>query len=220
MATPDQRETGQTGKSVEVRTTSGLLTTLREQATLKIYIGNSYSSMFEMTTDNDERQESLMNAEVSYIEALAGFKVASGISNREVTDLEGQACALTNLGLTYLENKQDEAEGNLNRGLNLYREIDDRKGEASALLGLGKLARLRGQTSQAREIIRQALQIRREINDTVGQCLCMYELGLVAESEGDTRSALKLMDQAEKTSEGKDSRLLELIGASRSRMGK
>ncbi|MCC2629788.1 MAG: putative ATPase, partial [Thermomicrobiales bacterium] len=70
-----------------------------------------------------------------------------------------------------------------------YQELDDLKGIAGALGGLGTIARLRGDLNAARSHHQNALAAWREAGDAAGAAGALIDLGFIREVEGDYAGA-------------------------------
>lgn len=94
--------------------------------------------------------------------AKAHFEESYQIRER-FHDPEGMAVALNHLGEVYLRQQAAAAREIFSRSLALYREINDRGGLATALVGLGQTAVLQAQLDTARRHFVAALKIGVEI---------------------------------------------------------
>ena len=80
--------------------------------------------------------------------------------------------------------------------LAIWRDVDDKRGIAFSLRGLGNVHLARGNLALARSLYEQSLQICHEMGDRNGLAFCLSNLGLVAWNEGDYVTARKLMEES------------------------
>jgi len=78
------------------------------------------------------------------------------------------------------------------RALETFRKNGDRQGESASLIGLGVIARTRGDLVEAERLQRESLAIKREIGDRQGEAASLNNLGLIAETRGDLAEAERL----------------------------
>jgi tetratricopeptide (TPR) repeat protein len=88
-----------------------------------------------------------------------------------------------------------EGEPELERALARHREIGNRDGEASALLGLASFAAVLGRREEARAHAEASLAISREVGDRVTEASAVYALAEAAEEDGDVSAAQRLRDE-------------------------
>jgi predicted ATPase len=100
-------------------------------------------------------------------------------------------------GIVLLEGDHAAAAPILTEALALFRQLEDRPGEAHGLLGLGLCAVVRGDAAGARSTLREALELIRQIDDTLYLGFPMEGLAGVALLEGRFRRALVLGGAAE-----------------------
>jgi len=84
----------------------------------------------------------------------------------------------------------------LEEGLELKRELEDRRGIASSLSTLGSVARYQGDYRAARALLEESLAIRREQCDRWGIAASLTNLGVVATDQGDYRAARALHQES------------------------
>jgi non-specific serine/threonine protein kinase len=82
------------------------------------------------------------------------------------------------------------------RGLALYRELDDTPGTAASLNLLGVLARSSGEITQAVELCQEALALFEHLGDPGWLVLLRCNLGVLAFLQGDLGRAKSLLDEA------------------------
>ncbi|HYZ10243.1 MAG TPA: tetratricopeptide repeat protein, partial [Pseudonocardiaceae bacterium] len=82
------------------------------------------------------------------------------------------------------------------QALTVYRHLDDRRGEALALRGLGEVERLVGEYPQAREYHGRALSLARDLGDRRGEVLALRGLGEVERLAGEYPQAREYHGQA------------------------
>ena len=78
----------------------------------------------------------------------------------------------------------------------LHQELDDRRGLAESLSGLGIVALNRQEYDEARARLGHALVIRREFGDRYGTAWSLYLLGIVAREQGDLVDADTLFQES------------------------
>jgi tetratricopeptide (TPR) repeat protein len=118
-------------------------------------------------------------------------------SARDLGDREGQASALTDLGIARrLTGDSRGAAGDLEQALAISRDLGDQRGQASALSELGIILRLTGDSPGAVGVLEQALAISRDLGDQRGQASALSELGIARRSTGDFRGAVGVLEQA------------------------
>jgi tetratricopeptide (TPR) repeat protein len=83
-----------------------------------------------------------------------------------------------------------------NLGRELFRDLDDRWGEAETLGLLGANYHFRGAFDRAHELLHESLKIRKQLEDTQGIAESMLYLGLVAQQQGRYEEAESLHRQS------------------------
>ncbi len=108
------------------------------------------------------------------------------------------ARALLNLGhIQYLTSDNPNAADALARARDIYRDLDDRLGEANALYGLGVAQQqLADGFPRALELTEQALGIYRGIGDRLGEANALSSLGIVRRLAGDYPGATGPLEQS------------------------
>ncbi|CAH3163814.1 unnamed protein product, partial [Porites lobata] len=82
------------------------------------------------------------------------------------------------LSKLYLQKGEyQEAQAFLNIALCVYKEIEDKDGEASCYINLGIVFRSVGEYAKAEEYLHKALTIKTEIGDKHGEASCYGNLG-------------------------------------------
>ena len=115
---------------------------------------------------------------------------------RHVSDLPGEATALTNLGdVRRLADDCPGAIRDLERGLGIYRELGDRLGQATALNILGIARRLTHDYPGAARDLEEALGIHRELGDRLGQATALTNLGSARLKADDCPGAIRDLEQ-------------------------
>src|SRR5690606_10538843 len=76
------------------------------------------------------------------------------------------------------------AEAKLQEALGSARDLEDPRGTARALHGLGNIDLYEGDTAAARLRFEESLAIRREIGDRLGLANALNNLGIVAANDG------------------------------------
>ena len=82
------------------------------------------------------------------------------------------------------------------QALTINRDIDNRRGQAIALSGLGYVYAHLGQTTRAIDLFEQTLTINRDIDSWRGQAIAVSGLGYVYADLGQTTRAIDLFEQA------------------------
>jgi DNA-binding SARP family transcriptional activator/Tfp pilus assembly protein PilF len=118
---------------------------------------------------------------------------------REIDDQEGEAYALTNLGVTYrLLGQYDQATDHLTEALERHRHTADRHGEARTLSNLGAVEDRRGQHTQATRHLEEALERYRELNNQHGIAAVLTNLGAIELRPGHYPEAVQHLTEAAK----------------------
>jgi DNA-binding SARP family transcriptional activator/Tfp pilus assembly protein PilF len=108
-----------------------------------------------------------------------------------------EATALTNLGLVGLrQGRCQQATGQLQRALALFRETGDRTGEGVALSTLGIIDWELGRYQQATHHFERALALYRETGDRIGEARALTNLGAVDQLQGNYQYAADHLHQA------------------------
>ncbi|MGD2115332.1 MAG: tetratricopeptide repeat protein [Acidobacteriota bacterium] len=97
--------------------------------------------------------------------------------------LQGLGTLLSNLG------DNESAVGHLERSLELFRRLGDRRGLASQLNNLGWVADEISDLERARELSEEALKVNRDLGDLRGQALALNNLGWAGLYGGDYETA-------------------------------
>ncbi|MFW5748120.1 MAG: serine/threonine-protein kinase PknK [Chloroflexota bacterium] len=133
---------------------------------------------------------------------ISGWREALRIARRAydaLIDDESTAARIALLhimGVDYIGfGDWEQATKAYEESLELARASKDRKGEAGALLGLGRVNGYQGQFDPAREYFQQALALFREVNDGRGISHCLTNLGVVALLTGQTDTAAQYLDE-------------------------
>jgi tetratricopeptide (TPR) repeat protein len=127
-------------------------------------------------------------------EALAAFREMLRLSYR--LGLKGKGGAAHNrIGRLYRDTGSlDMAAGHLDRGLELFQSVGDRRGVAASHDDIGKLLWVRGEYESALEAMRTALDMRKELGDGRSIALSLNNIGKVWRDhgqEGQAREALE-----------------------------
>lgn len=117
---------------------------------------------------------------------------------KELGDRREMGWALTLLGLNTGVHlgEIDEAFAQVEEGLALLWEVNDRPGIALSLNILGELVHLRGDLESAEAVYLEALVIAREIGDKLREAILVLNLGEIAYLRGQLEEALTLFQQA------------------------
>ena len=106
--------------------------------------------------------------------------------------LELRASVLTTLGTLAIATSDFSSARDLHeKSLELYRELNDTRGQAQALSDLGRTAFEQGDYSSAQPYATEGLQLWRELNDDFGSATALNTLGLVACEQGDYPTAIE-----------------------------
>ena len=89
------------------------------------------------------------------------------------------------------ETNTDEAADRLQEAISLARTLKDRKGEASAINGLGIVEEIRGNLPAAELHYQEALRLRRELGDQRDVASTLNNLGILSEWNGEYVQSLK-----------------------------
>ncbi len=112
-------------------------------------------------------------------------------------DALGQAHALSDLGIAYLEMEQaDQADEHFRRSLDLFRRIGDPTGQARVLYNLGAHAWRRARFSAAIGHLEQALTMFRQAGDRTGEGNTLSMLALVLARLGRSAETIEVSRQA------------------------
>jgi tetratricopeptide (TPR) repeat protein len=127
-------------------------------------------------------------------EALAAFREMLRLSFR--LGLKGKGGAAHNrIGRLYRDTGSlDMAAGHLDRGLELFKSVGDKRGVAASHDDIGKLLWVRGEYESALEAMRTALDMRKELGDGRSIALSLNNIGKVWRDhgqEGQAREALE-----------------------------
>jgi tetratricopeptide (TPR) repeat protein len=96
------------------------------------------------------------------------------------------------------DGEHDAAVENLERSLELKRELGDRLGEATLLNNLGVVFYRAGDDTRARELYSASLGIKEEIGDGYGRAIALTNLALVETHVGQLEGAAVHLDEAER----------------------
>src|SRR5207248_4985100 len=114
-------------------------------------------------------------------------------------DKRGMAFALRSLGAMYLYSRPrnyERCRAALEKGLALFRELDDRFGIAEMLGQLAVLARVQGDLEQAEMLAEESLLLRKEIGYWEGVAWQLSQLAGVAVSRGNYERARALFEES------------------------
>jgi tetratricopeptide (TPR) repeat protein len=127
-------------------------------------------------------------------EALAAFRGMLAIAYR--LGLKGKGGAAHNrIGRLHRDTGSlDLARTHLERGLELFRAVDDQRGIATSHDDIGKLSWLRGEYEQALEQMRAALDMRKALGDGRSIALSLNNIGLVWRDHGQEAQAREALE--------------------------
>jgi tetratricopeptide (TPR) repeat protein/DNA-binding CsgD family transcriptional regulator len=103
------------------------------------------------------------------------------------------------IGLATLARRQgdyDAAIESYQRGLTIFRELDDLSGIATALNNLGVVVQDQGDYDRARELLTESQQYFESIKDQPRNASALNNLGLVARRQGELEGATRLYEQS------------------------
>ena len=98
--------------------------------------------------------------------------------------------------LISVQGDQPAARGYLQESLRLFRELDDKMGEAWVLNHLGQTLNLSGQQEQAVPVFEESLKLFRALGDNWHSAWVLINLGEVSLYKGETNRALQLLSDA------------------------
>jgi tetratricopeptide (TPR) repeat protein len=129
------------------------------------------------------------------IERLKDTKVRLAL---EGVEREGSLQAIVEMSVTALadlgeSNRALECVGN---ALSIFREVDDRVGEAVALNNLGNVYGNLGEKQRALECVEMALPIQRDIGDRVGEAVTLFNIAHIRAGNGELAKAIALLERA------------------------
>lgn len=139
-----------------------------------------YSDLEELDSKIALREEMLAD----YIEKVQQYRsTIAGLHNE--------------IGLLYDSKSQlDKAITHYKEALELYRELNDRGGQATALGNLGIVCGTKGELDKALDYFCQSLQIYRRIGDIEGEAASLINLGMVYVDKDELDKALEYCSQA------------------------
>jgi CHAT domain-containing protein/tetratricopeptide (TPR) repeat protein len=161
--------------------------------------------IFQTLNNPEEEEKALSNIAVAQdrlhnpTAAIAAYQKSLQILDKLLIDnprnqrfhLQSQAEVLDNLGFAYVGEKQfDAAETAYQKALAVFRQLQQRNGEARVLSHLAFIATQRHQDAKALTLQQQSLALRRATNDPVGKAFSLTALGEIWLRQGQ-------LDQAE-----------------------
>lgn len=99
-------------------------------------------------------------------------------------------CLYTSGQVAIEEGQMQQARYYYEAALQIYHDIDDRRGEGQAFNQLGIISQTQSDYSAARIFCLQALQICRRVSFRAGEAMALDTLGLVSHAQGDYRGAM------------------------------
>lgn len=88
------------------------------------------------------------------------------------------------------------AIGYYEQALPIYRQMGDRRGEATLLNGLGRIYEVLGEARQALDLYEQALKLVRSVEDSNGEAATLNNIGRAYDVLGDKHKALDFYERA------------------------
>ena len=156
-----------------------------ERADLQSAIGGTHFVWAEWLEDKDDSEG-----------ALAHFLQAEKIST---TLLETQGAAITSMRISALyirTNRYQEALERLNQLLPIFRQLEDKEGEAQVLAGLGTIEGELANYKKAADYIGQALTLNRELKDRASESTNLNSMGVLFVNSGFYSDALRFFNEA------------------------
>jgi tetratricopeptide (TPR) repeat protein len=96
----------------------------------------------------------------------------------EKTALENQAAVkLADANRLYMAGQNDQARAAYDEAIGLYKQVDDRLGQANVLRGLGDLESILGRNDQARAAYGEAIGLFKQVDNRLGQANVLRGLG-------------------------------------------
>ena len=125
------------------------------------------------------------NEQDEEIQKRAAEEALKRLDDLKNSSIEFDGWELLGLGnAAVLAGRTNTAHQYFSRGLNTFREIGDRQGEAASLGNLGNIANTRGDLAEAERLHRESLAIKREIGDRQGEADSLINLGITMNSKG------------------------------------
>jgi DNA-binding SARP family transcriptional activator/Tfp pilus assembly protein PilF len=119
------------------------------------------------------------------------------IAAQQADDSAAEAAALNALGrVAFHHGRYQQATGQLEQALALFRQTGDQSGQAHALANLGVVSFLQGGYAQARERWQRSLALHRENGDQAGQTSMLGNLGLLDLRQGRYQQASERFRQS------------------------
>jgi DNA-binding SARP family transcriptional activator len=120
-------------------------------------------------------------------------------SARKVGNRQGEAWVLNNLGEARGYTRESEGIGDLERALEIRREIGDLKGEAQAVANLADVYDRLGRTGEALELFERAEDLNRDVGNRYGEGVAQTNLGGALLGLGRAEEAVGHLEQARRT---------------------
>ena len=98
--------------------------------------------------------------------------------------------------LSHYQGDYDRADELCGAALELFRELDDRKGVAEAVTGLALVRRTRGDYRAGEALFQEALAVYEELGDEGGTARALYRYGIALTLEGDADRARPLFERS------------------------
>lgn len=112
-------------------------------------------------------------------------------------DIPREAVAFLNRGVLLVQlGRLDEAEASFARSANLFRSIENPRGETAALSSVAAVAARQGRNQQAREAHAQVLERQREFGSAIEVGRAAFNLGIVERELGELDAAILHFDEA------------------------
>lgn len=115
---------------------------------------------------------------------------------QEARDPWGEALARLLLGITIERDGRERAEALFEQSLSLFRTVGDPWGRLNALGRLGRIARVRGDLTHARELYSECLTISERLGDLWGVAAALVNLGMAARGQGDYNRAQEQLERS------------------------
>lgn len=173
----------------------------------------------ELDRDRDNLEKALTFCKTHPEEAMAGLRLAAILQplwltrgyvvkgRRWLTELlslsqtkyptDVRAAALNSLGtLAMQQGDAAIAQVSFEESLDMYRNLEDKRGEAMCLGHLAEACFDQGMYARARSLMEEGLYVYRALNDDRNMARCFRELGVMAYRQRDLATARRYLEQA------------------------
>ncbi|MEL6463166.1 MAG: tetratricopeptide repeat protein [Cyanobacteria bacterium J06621_15] len=126
----------------------------------------------------------LVGESVGAVAESTGVEVAQEQGGNSNQAIRKQAEKLSKEGFQLFQQGTAEslkqALGRWEKALEFWRKVGDKEGQATVMLGIGRINDLLGDKQQALKFYNQALLLRREVGDKSGQATTLHNIGLIS----------------------------------------